>query len=365
MLFSKYRFEFKYIFVIFILIFYFNLLNLITSEKSKTIIDNKKRVGTIGFFSDTNIGNNLLKYSMYVILKNFGFKPTLISLKTRKNIYFLRKYLDIKEITNYKKDLKEKDFDILVANSDQIWSQYYDRLLEVGFLSFAENWNVSKFVYGASLAHDFWNPPEKVINSARKLVKQFSGISVREPGSVEIIKKRLGVEPNFVLDPTLLLSKIDYLKIINNYKINKDLNKKYLCIYILDKSKIINDFIEKVNQELKYNIINISLNGNDYIENFIFSINICSSMITDSFHGTIFSIIFEKPFMAFVNIQRGNARFFSLNQIFELKDRIVFKKKFEKKDIEILQTFPKINMTKFQILKQQSLLFIKKNLGLN
>jgi polysaccharide pyruvyl transferase WcaK-like protein len=146
---------------------------------------------------------------MYITLQNFGFKPILISLKTTINIYFLRKYLNIKEIRNYTTDLNQSDFNILVVNSDQVWNQYYDRLLEVGFLSFAEKWNISKFVYGASLANDYWNPSQEVINSARKLVKQFSGVSVREQGSVAIMKKQLGVEPNFVLDPTLLLDKHD------------------------------------------------------------------------------------------------------------------------------------------------------------
>lgn len=301
---------------------------------------------------------------MYITLENFGFKPTLIALNTTINIYFLRKYLNIKEIRNYATDLKQNDFDILLVNSDQVWNQYYKRLLEVGFLSFAEKWNISKIVYGASLAHDHWNPSKVVINKARKLVKQFSGVSVRELGSVAIMKKQIGVEPNFVLDPTLLLDKKDYLKIIKDYKPNIDLRKKYLCIYVLDKSKILNDFIERANLELNYLIINITLSGNDYIEKFIFSVNICSSMITDSFHGTIFSIIFGTPFIAFINVNRGNARFFSLNKIFELNDRIIFQKNFEKKDIDILKNFPRINMTKFNCLKEQSLLFLKKHLGL-
>ena len=162
----------------------------------------------------------------------------------------------------------------------------------------------------------------------------------------------------------MLLNKKDYLKIIKNYKPNIDLRKKYLCIYVLDKSKILNDFIEKANLELKYNIINITLSENDYIEKFLFSVNICSSMITDSYHGTIFSIIFGTPFMAFINAKRGNARFFSLNEIFDLQDRIVFHKNFNNSDIDILRNFPKINMTKFHLLKEQSILFLKKNLGL-
>ena len=101
------------------------------------------------------------------------------------------------------------------------------------------------------------------------MVKQFSGISVREQGSVKIIKKYLGIEPNFVLDPTFLLDKSDYLKLINNYKSFIDLKKKYLCVYLLDKTNIIIQYIARAKKELNYSIINIRLSRNNYIEEFI------------------------------------------------------------------------------------------------
>ena len=144
---------------------------------------------------------------MYILLKSFGFIPTLISTKTNANIYFLKKYLNLREIISFSKDLNERDYDFLVVNSDQVWSCYYDRLLEVGFLSFAYNWTVSKFVYAASLGHDIWKVSDNIKNSAKLLVKQFTGISVREQNSIKIIHKKLGVKPTFVLDPTFLIDK--------------------------------------------------------------------------------------------------------------------------------------------------------------
>ena len=301
---------------------------------------------------------------MYIILKKLGFKPILISLKTNINLYFLRKYLNLMEIKNYS-ELKEKDFDILIANSDQIWNyKNGKRMLEYGFLSFADNWNISKFVYAASLGHDYWYPSKEVLNSAKKLVKHLSGISVREQSSIEIIKKNLGIKPNFVLDPTFLLDKTDYLTLIKYYKPDIDLKYKYLCVYNLDDSKFLNNYINEVNKELKYKILYIKNFGNNYIERFIFSINICRALITDSFHGTVFSIIFSKPFITFINIRRGNARFISLNKTFELYNRIIYPKQFENNDIILLKTIPKINTTNFHILRKQSFDFLKKNLGL-
>ena len=96
---------------------------------------------------------------MYAFLKKYGFKPTLISLKTHYNIYFLRKYVNIKEIENFSV-LNESDYDILIVNSDQCWLYKLETkktILDMGFLSFAKNWNIKKFVYAASLGHSYWN----------------------------------------------------------------------------------------------------------------------------------------------------------------------------------------------------------------
>lgn len=299
---------------------------------------------------------------MFILLKSFGFQPTLVSIKTQRNIYFLKQNINLKEILNYSEDIHENDYDFFVVNSDQVWSCFYDRLLEVGFLSFTNNWNVSKFVYAASLGHDMWSVSDKVINSAKKLVKQFSGISVREQNSVKIIQKKLGVKPDFVLDPTFLIDKNEYLKLIKNFKAEIDPNKNYLCSYILNQSPNSTNFINNASKELNYNIINIKCNVDNYIEKFIFYMNKCKALITDSFHGTVFSIIFSKPFITFINKARGKARFISLNQTLELHDRIIFSRIFLKSDIDLLIKKPDINMTNFNILKNKSLNFIKKNL---
>ena len=301
---------------------------------------------------------------MNVILKNFGLHPTLISLKIGKktNNNFLKKYLNIREITNYYTDLNESDYDYLIVNSDQVWAYNFPYILEVGFLSFARYWNITKFIYAASTGFEYWTNSTSIINSAKLLIKQFSGISIRENNSIKMIYTYLGIRPKVVLDPTFLLSKNDYLEIIKDYKIDMNLTQNYLCSYILDKSQIINDYIKNVSNELKYKIKNIELGVKEFIEKFIFSINICNVMITDSYHGTVFSIIFNKPFLTFINSNRGNIRFFSLNKTFQLSDRFIYPKNFNKIDIEILTKKPDINITLFNILKKNSIQFLKQNL---
>ena len=326
----------------------------------------KRNIGIIGYINDNNIGNQLLKYSMNVLLKKFGFNPTLISLKTKQkvNIDFLKNHLKIKEIKNFS-DIKKNDYNFIIVDSDQVWAFSFKYILEIGFLSFANNWKIKKIVYGASLGHDHWNVNRKIINSAKKLIKQFSGISVREEQSIEIINKYLGIRPQFVLDPTFLIEKEDYSKILKNFKTNLDINKKYLCSYILDKSKTKSSYIRKVRQYLNYSVIDMKVGSKNFIEKFIFSINICKSVITDSFHGTVFSIIYNKPFLTFINKKRGKIRFYSLGKIFNIKDRFIYPKKFEKKELNHLTKNLTINITNYNLLKKKSIDFLKKYLEIS
>ena len=278
---------------------------------------------------------------------------------------FLKKYIELIEINNYCTDLNESDFDFLIVNSDQVWASNYKNKLEVGFLSFAKNWNITKIIYGASLAFDHWIDSEKIINSAKLLIKQFSGISVREQSSIELIHNYLGIKPYFVLDPTFLIDKRDYLNIIKDFRIDIDINKNYLCSYILDNSQVKQNYILKVSNRLKYENIQIKVGVSNFIEKFIFFINICKAVITDSYHGTVFSIIFNKPFITFVNENRGNVRFFFLNQTFHLNNRFIYQKQLDEMDTEILSKNPNINHINFDNLKEKSIKFLKDKLGLN
>ena len=78
----------------------------------------------------------------------------------------------------------------------------------------------------------------------------------------------------------------------------------------------------------------------------------------------MFSIIFNKPFIAFINTLRGNERFFSLNQTFHLNNRFIYPKQFEKKELDIMKKAPNIDMTDFNNLKEKSVKYLEYHLGL-
>jgi hypothetical protein len=195
----------------FIKFFFLCIVSFIIIIKNKS----RKRIGVVGLPHDNNPGNNLLKFSIFIKLKELGFDPIIIGYSLIKNFYFLKKHVKLKVIKKSFFGLNESDYDILMVNSDQTWnnfSKYEDRLLNYGYLKFAENWTIPRFVYGASLGVNYWKFSDKFDTIVRRLLKKFSGISVREIGAIEIVKKHLGINPELVLDPTLLIDKKYYFK---------------------------------------------------------------------------------------------------------------------------------------------------------
>jgi hypothetical protein len=324
----------------------------------------RKRIGVIGLESTQNVGNMLVKFAMYTKLKEYGLIPIMISTsKKGDNIDFIKKHVKLKEIHSFV-ELKKTNYDILMVNSDQTWANWDKKnFLDYGFLRFAKSWAIPKFVYGASFAKDYWPYSKTFDKTAKNLLKNFTGISLRERGSIKLVEKHLGIKSSFVLDPTFLINKKYYIKLIKGFKTNFN-KKKYICVYQLDKNDITKKYIQKARKILKYKIYMVSQYQNNYVENFLFGIYNSKAVITDSFHGTVFSIIFNKPFIAFINSFRGRERFYSLNQTFNLKRRIVYPFKNETINISLLKTPLNINKTTYNKLKNFSLKYLKKHLGI-
>ena len=314
--------------------------------------------------NDQNVGNILVKFSLSKKLKEFGFDPIMITKNWYGvNISFLNRTVKLKIIKENFYELNKNDFDILILNSDQTWGNYEKQYLyEYAFLKFSENWTIPKFIYGASMGSDNWFYTEKDEKMGKHLLKSFSGISFREIGLVKLAEKHLNIKPIFVLDPTLIIDKNYYLDEIRGFNRNFDFNKKYLFVYILDKNILIEKFINETIQIYNYSIIKEELKDNYYIENFIFGMNISKAVITDSYHGTLFSIIFNKPFISYINTNRGKSRFDTLIEIFNLSNRIIYPTNFKNANISLLLEPLNINLKLLNNLKKISINFLKKNL---
>ena len=343
--------------VVFLLIYIFYLFPIYFVKK--------KRVGFVCVENCSNPGNNLVKYAMYTKLKEYGFEPILIARnKSNKKIDFLLRTIQLKNMRDNFTDLKREDYDILMVNSDLCWTysikaHFYDN----AFLKFAWKWNVTKFVYAASMGTMTWFYSKEDDRMAKILLKDFKGISFREIATAKMAEEHLGIKSTFVLDPTFLLDKSYYLDLIKNYNRDFDFNKKYIMIYQLDKNEKIKNLINEVVEKFNFSIYEIDQKGEYYVENFLFGMNVSQAVISDSYHGTVFSIIFNKPFIAFINYRRGGQRFVSLKETFNLNDRIIDSDNLVA-NLSLLLEPININQTKLSELKKTSINFLKKNLGL-
>ena len=182
----------------------------------------KKKIGVISLIHHQNIGNNLLKYAMFIILSKLGHKPYIIGTRDKKaNLSFIKNNANIRIIERFS-EIKKKDYDILLVNSDQTWRKWDKNFYNIAFLKFAEKWNIHKFVYGASIGYNCWKFNKRDERISKRLLKNFSGISVRDIGLVKLVKNHLQLKASFVLNPTLPINRKYFLKIINNYTISEN-----------------------------------------------------------------------------------------------------------------------------------------------
>lgn len=245
------------------------------------------------------------------------FINTYITLQTKK-IYYTSEFKDI------------ESFDAYIVGSDQVWRPKYTQNIYDYYLDFVKNKKAIKIAYAASFGTDKWGYTKVQTEKCKKLVKEFNAVSVREDSGVELCQKYLGIKSKHVLDPTLLLTKEDYINTIDLSKAKK--NNRGIMTYVLDIDLHKKKVIDEISRIKDMSVFDLALstedhNGNllptppveDWLQGFIDA----DYIITDSFHGTVFSIIFNKPFIAIGNESRGLSRFLSLLKMFKLENRLL------------------------------------------
>lgn len=290
----------------------------------------------------------LIRYSLRVIkrciLKVFTSKKIEIFRENRisKEQLILEKpmkpfidnNINIRYVKNLR-DIKEKEYDAFIVGSDQVWRHLYFTMgqnIIDAFLSFTKEWNVKRLSYAASFGkntiEDEYTPEE--IRRCGDLLSNFSLVTVREESGIDICKKYFNIDAIQVVDPTLLLKKEDYQKFISSSKIYN----VELFNYILDNSEETDLFIEKVKSKYGWNTFKVNGKVDDLsacledrvqkpVSDWLQSFFDAKAIVTDSFHACVFSIIFNKPFLVFVNQKRGVSRFETLLQIIHQENRLI------------------------------------------
>lgn len=232
--------------------------------------------------------------------------------------------------------------DTFLVGSDQLWNIGLSRPYgQTYFLGFADD-DKKKIAYGTSFGKPYEGRPDERLTSSFNL-SRFDAVSVRDKLSKDICENLFNIEAKQVCDPTFLCPVSEYEKLIRKAKI--EYKEDYILAYILDTNKEFGELLRNTAQKTKKKIyvildespnvreINkqrLELRENDNVEvltevdlyEFMWYYKHAQAVLTDSFHGTIFSIIFQKPFLSKVNVNRGAQRFVSLLEPLELLSRL-------------------------------------------
>lgn len=266
--------------------------------------------------------------------QNYNKIHRTIATHTRK---FVEANINIRKYSNIR-TLSEKDYDMIVVGSDQVWRPCYNNsffsTIENSFLDFAKTWSVKRIAYAASFGTDSWEFSEEETITCSELIQLFDAVSVRERSGIELCKNKFGVDAVHLLDPTLLLKKEDYVNLIENSGNTTKPTGELMC-YILDETEDKKMLIARIAHEknlipfranAQTDDVNASLSDRIQlpVEQWLRDFQEAEFVVTDSFHACVFSIIFNKPFVVVGNKKRGMSRFQSLLETFGLKDHLLF-----------------------------------------
>jgi len=310
------------------------------------------KIGILTFhYTNHNFGAVLQTYSIYKLIESLGhdsyiinYKPHISSLRKKflniiKNILgfefeiFRRNYIPgILPITKNTNNLKKLNnfLDGFVVGSDQVWRYRGDQEeFSKYFFDFVDD-NKLKIAYGASFGVDSWYAEKNITNNIKKLIKRFDAVSVREESGIKICKEIFDINCVKVLDPTLLLDNRYFYELADK-KTYSHSSDKYLAYMILDNNKQTESFFRKIALKNKLKFIRIKgkniLPQKDLflynrINKWLSYIKHADIVVTDSFHCTIFSIIFQKKFICLSNPIRGTTRLKNLLEMIKLESRL-------------------------------------------
>lgn len=287
---------------------------------NKTIEDSK----LINYRVDNSKGDNyifmLFRYYISFVLGGFCKKYSYRYLHFRKKYFRETKSIySTKELSNI-----AIKFDTIVAGSDQIWAP--NLFNPIFMLNFVNSDNIKKVSYGTSIGLDYI--PDNLVHDYIKYLSDFAFISVRERMGKNLLERCCNLRNvSVVLDPCFLLDKSEYIKLEKKVSIRKS----FVFCYFLNKNHNYMNFVKEYAQQNGLEIIGWSSKKEDcewlgnyqWIgpQDFLWLIHNSEVVFTDSYHGTVFSLLYHKKFYTFKRFKdddpiNQNSRLFQLNEWF-------------------------------------------------
>lgn len=290
--------------------------------------------------SDMGLSNEIIDYwpqafkYIYFLKKKFklshppvktwiwhALAKNIINKRAQNFEMFIQNKLTLSEntYTSYKK-LEQADlkYDLYITGSDQVWNNSCAAFDKAFFLQIPQA--KRKYSYAASFG--FLSIPPELKDEYKKRLAGYERYSVREQSGKEILSDLLSVDACVNCDPTLLLSKDEWLKLIDN---RTNIDEKYILVYYVEKTYKLKEMAVGLSKKTGYKIIILPCNmsfdsltgradagfGATTIsdaspEDFLALFYGAQYVLTNSFHGTVFSIIFQKQFISQTTLDNGN-----------------------------------------------------------
>lgn len=217
--------------------------------------------------------------------------------------------------------------DTLIIGSDQVWRIENIRGADLNFFAdFLEGQqDVKRIAYAASFGNDKWAGTKEETEKISLLLRAFDLVSVREASGVTMCQDLFGISAQHVIDPTMLLDAGVYKKQLNL----REHPAKTLTTYLLDNSAVKQAFVHQVANKGSLSVVDLyprkrgKFSTYKSIVFWLESILNADKVVIDSFHGMVFSILFNKQFVVLGNEKRGMARFQSLLEALGISDRLI------------------------------------------
>lgn len=213
--------------------------------------------------------------------------------------------------------------DAYIAGSDQIWNSFLTLGLRGAyFLDFADK-SKKKLAYAPSFGKS------RLIsftqNKVKKYLQDFDGVSVREKSGIDIVKDIVDADVKQLIDPTFLIKKDEWKEVTADVNISEP----YILLYIMQSDKSMYDYARNLKEKLGLKVVEISRYGynpgfidetlvdvgpREFLGLFMNADYVC----TNSYHGFIFSLIFEKRF-CLIPCKRFQTRIYNLAEKLSIK----------------------------------------------
>lgn len=311
------------------------------------------KIAIITWCTYTNFGTYLQAYALQNVLRNMGYDAELlddsdiINIQNKSQIrkiaghiktsilYSLKPYLwderkkdkiSIQLFKEFRSKLLsldnellpledlDKKYDIYICGSDQIWNPFGLEQNPRGTFYYAAFSHQKKVAYAPSIGLD--TIPTRFSDKLSTLLSDFASLSCREANGARELQEITNKDVAVVVDPTFLLNQNDWENVFENE--NKvSTSESFVLLYLLTYNNEYRKYAESFARERNLKLvtihsIHVDFKGMETVssgpQEFLWLISNANYVLTDSFHGTIFSIIFKKQFVTFKRFRDNDSR---------------------------------------------------------